>query len=169
MTTHTHTSPRGNGKATGMDVKGHTAQARKLAAVILEVLAGLRTVNDAAVAVAMSLPRYYACELRALQGLLAACEPPVRGRQPSAASELATLQRRCEQLQQQVVRQQSLLRLAQRGIGLSPATTTPASKPGKGKRRRRPRLRALKAIEQLRPPTTPGSEAAAVGSSEAVS
>ena len=163
MNSTTHSLPRGNGKAVGMDVKGHSAQARKLAAVILEVLAGLRTVNDAAAAVEVSLPRYYACELRALQGLLAACEPQPRGRQPAAATELATLKRRCEQLQQQVVRQQSLLRLAQRGIGLSPATP-PASKPGKGKRRRRPRLRALKAIEQLQSPAPAANEPAAGGS-----
>lgn len=150
MSTTTHTPPRGNGKATGLDVKGHSGGARKLAAVILEVLAGLRTPTDAAVALEVSLPRYYACELRALQGLVGACEPLPRGRQPTAQGEIAGLKRRCEQLQQQLVRQQALLRLAQRSIGLSPATP-PTSKPGKGKRRRRPRLRALQAIEQLRP------------------
>ncbi|HWY24785.1 MAG TPA: hypothetical protein VNX47_07690 [Nevskia sp.] len=168
MSTTRAARPQGNGKAAGMDVKGHSAQARKLAAVILEVLAGLRTVSDAASAVELSLPRYYACELRALQGLVAACEPQPRGRQPAVATELAALKRRCEQLQKQCVRQQSLLRLAQRGIGLSPATP-PANKPGKGKRRRRPRLRALKAIEQLRPPADEVSAAAAASGSEAVS
>jgi hypothetical protein len=156
MSTTTAVRPPLNGKATSMNVKGHSAQARKLAAAILEVLAGLRTVNDAAVALEMSLPRYYACELRALQGLLAACEAPPRGRQPTAQGEIAALKRRCEQLQQQLVRQQTLLRLAQRSIGLSPATPQ-AGKPSKGKRRRRPRLRALKAIEQLRPPTAPAA------------
>jgi hypothetical protein len=146
-----------------MDVKGHSAGARKLAAAILEVLAGLRTVNDAATALEVSLPRYYACELRALQGLVSACEPLPRGRQVTAQGEIAGLKRRCEQLQQQLVRQQTLLRLAQRSIGLSPATP-PAAKPSKGKRRCRPRLRALTAIEQLRPAPAeaavnePGSE-----------
>jgi hypothetical protein len=154
MNTTTPKRPPANGKAAGMDVVGHSAGARRLAAAILEVLAGLRTVNDAASALEVSLPRYYACELRALHGLLAACEPPPRGRQPTVQGEVAALQRRCALLQQQLVRQQALLRLAQRSLGLSPASPPP-SKPSKGKRRCRPRLRALKAIEQLRPPPTP--------------
>jgi hypothetical protein len=157
MSTTTSVRPQGNGKATSMDVKGHSGQARKLAAAILEVLAGLRTVHDAACALEVSLPRYYACELRALQGLVAACEPLPRGRQPTAQGEIAALKRRCEQLQQQLVRQQTLLRLAQRSIGLSPATPQASKPSGQGKRRRRPRLRALQAIEQLRPPTAPAA------------
>jgi hypothetical protein len=148
--TTTVVRPSANGKKAGMDVKGHSVGARKLAAAVLEVLAGVRTPTDAAVALEVSLPRYYACEARALQGLVAACEPLPRGRQVTAQGEIAALQRRCEQLQQQLGRQQALLRLAQRSIGLSPATP-PANKPGKGKRRRRPRLRALQAIEQLQP------------------
>jgi hypothetical protein len=169
MSTNTRTPPRRNGKAPGIDVQNCSAEARKLAAVILEVLAGLRSVGDAAAAVEVSLPRYYACEQRALQGLLAACEPRPRGRQPAAGSQLAALQRRCEHLQQQVLRQQSLLRLAQRGIGLSPAASPTANKPGKGKRRRRPRLRALKVIEQVRPPASPAGETAAAPGGAAVS
>jgi hypothetical protein len=105
MRTTTPTRSQGNGKATAREVQGHSVQARKLAAVILEVLAGLRSVPNAAAACELSLPRYYVCELRALQGLLAACEPPPRGRQPTALGEITALKRRCEQLQQQVVRQ----------------------------------------------------------------
>jgi hypothetical protein len=163
MSMTTTLRPRGNGKSAGMDVKGHSTQARKQAAVILEVLAGVRTVNDAACALEVSLPRYYACELRALHGLVAACEPLPRGRQPTAQGEITALKRRCEQLQQQLGRQQTLLRLAQRSIGLNPATPATA-RPSKGKRRRRPRLRALQAIEQLRPP--PADAAAREADSE---
>jgi hypothetical protein len=50
-------------------------QARRLAAVILEVLAGLRGPTEAAQAAGVSVPRYYAVEARALQGLLKSCEP----------------------------------------------------------------------------------------------
>ncbi|QVL31033.1 hypothetical protein KIH39_19585 [Telmatocola sphagniphila] len=50
-------------------------QAKRLASVILEVLAGARTPTDAATAVGISLPNYYQVETRALQGLLKACEP----------------------------------------------------------------------------------------------
>jgi hypothetical protein len=151
MSTTTSVRQHPGGPVKGLDSAGHSAGARKLAAVVLEVLAGLRGPREAAAAVELSLPRYYAAELRALHGLLAACEPPPRGRQPAAASEVTALKRRCAELERQCVRQQTLLRLAQRSIGLSPATPPP-SKPSKGQRRRRPRLRALKAIEQLRQP-----------------
>jgi YD repeat-containing protein len=50
---------------------GSSPEARRLAAVILEVLAGLRGPAEAASACGLSLPRYYSCELRALHGLLA--------------------------------------------------------------------------------------------------
>jgi hypothetical protein len=126
-------------------------EARRLAAIILEVLAGLRSVAEAAAAVGLSLPRYYAAELRALHGLLAACEPRPRRRQASPQTQLAQLQKQHQQLQRQCDRQQALLRLAQRGIGLAPAA--PRGKAAAGqpvKKRRRPQRRVLKVIEQLR-------------------
>src|SRR5437660_12671441 len=91
--------PRGSG-ATKMppvkspaDVKG-SAEAKKTAAVILEVLAGLRQTQDAAEALEISAGRYYAVEARAVQGLVAACEPRRPGYQgPSPAHELEQLKR----------------------------------------------------------------------------
>jgi hypothetical protein len=128
-------------------------EARRLAAVILEVLAGLRGPAEAATACGVSLPRYYACEQRALHGLLEACEPRKRGRQPSVEGELARLKRQCQLLQRQCDRQQALLRLAQRSIGLAPAAPpargTAAGKPA-ARKRRRPRTRVLKVISALR-------------------
>jgi len=44
-------------------------QARRLAAVILEVLAGLKGPSEAAQAAGASVPRYHAAQARALQGL----------------------------------------------------------------------------------------------------
>jgi hypothetical protein len=151
MSTTRPSRSKASGPLKGLLGQGHSAGARKLAAVVLEVLAGLRSPRDAAVAAELSLPRYYAVELRALHGLLAACEPPPRGRQPATTTEVTALKRRLAELEKQCVRQQTLLRLAQRSIGLSPAVPPP-SKPSKGQRRRRPRLRALKAIEELRQP-----------------
>ena len=55
-------------------------QAQRWAAVILEVLAGVRTPADAAAWLAISVPRYYLWEQRALEGLVAACEPRFIGR-----------------------------------------------------------------------------------------
>src|SRR5262245_59996533 len=127
-------------------------QARRLAAVILEVLAGLRGPTEAAQAAGVSVPRYYAAEARALQGLLKGCEPAPRGRLPGDGAALQQLRQQCQRLQRQCDRQQSLLRLQQRALGLqvSPATPRTAAKNKGGKKRRQPRQRTLRRIEQLR-------------------
>jgi hypothetical protein len=122
-------------------------EAQRLAAVILEVLAGVRTPTQAAEALAVSVPRYYQLETRAVQGLVAACEARPRGPGRGADKELAALRRQHEHLQHELARQQTLVRLAQRTIGLTPA---PAAKPAAGKkRRRRPTVRALQAAAYL--------------------
>ncbi len=51
------------------------SEAQRLAATILEVLAGLRSPPEASQALAVSLPRYYQLEARALEGLVAALAP----------------------------------------------------------------------------------------------
>jgi uncharacterized protein (DUF2267 family) len=123
--------------------------ARRLAAAILEVLAGQRTPTQAAQALTISLPRYYQVEAGALRGLLAACEPKPRGRQLNLDSQVRDLKRANERLQRDVARQQALVRLTQRAAGLPAATPTPA-KAGKQGRRRRPVVRALAVAERLR-------------------
>jgi hypothetical protein len=126
-------------------------QARRLAAAVLDVLAGARTPAQAAEALGVSQPRYFQVEARAVQALVDSCEPRPRGRGRSADKELAGLRRQLERLQQEVNRQQTLLRLAQRTIGLPPPRAA-AAKPGKdrGQRRaRRPVVRALRAAEAL--------------------
>jgi hypothetical protein len=114
------------------------------------VLAGLRSPPQAAQALGVSLPRYYATELRALQGLLQACQPRPHGRVRSEASILAALRRECEQLRRQCARQQTLLRAAQRAVGLPPSPTAAPRPSGKKQRRRKPTVRALRAVDQLR-------------------
>jgi hypothetical protein len=126
-------------------------QAKRLAAVILEVLAGLRGPTEAAQAAGVSVPRYYAAEARALQGLLRGCEPLHPGRQPGDGAERQKLRQENQRLQRQCDRQQALLRLQQRTLGLAasqPAARGPDKK--KGGKKRRPRQRALRLIEQLR-------------------
>jgi hypothetical protein len=125
-----------------------SAPARRLAAVILEVLSGLRGPAEAAQAAGLSLPRYYAAEARALRGLLRGCEPAPRGRQPSAEGELQTLKLENQRLQKQCSRQQALLRLQQRTLGISQAPGK-ASDTKKGKKRRRVRTRTLRLIGRL--------------------
>jgi len=135
---------------------GVSQAARRQAAAILEVLAGVRTPLAAAQLLGMSLPRYYAVELRALQALVGACEPRPRGRVRSPTSELAALRRECEQLRRDCGRQQALVRAAQRTIGLTPPAPAKPAKPAPGGKRRRPRkptARALKAARLLQEET----------------
>jgi hypothetical protein len=118
----------------------------------------VRTPAEAAQQLAISLTRYYIVEGRALHGLVAACEPRPLGRVPTPESDLARLRREGEQLRRQCARQQALLRVTERTIGLSPP---PAPKPGSARpkrRRRKPTARALKAAAVLCPaePPTPG-------------
>ncbi len=127
--------------------KDASREARRIAAMVLEVLAGGRTPTEAAQALELSLPRYYQLEARALRGLLSACEPLSPGRQSSAAHELNALRRDKERLQREVLRQQALVRAAQRTIGL--AAPAPPKKTAKKTRTRR-LARALNVAERLR-------------------
>src|SRR5262245_47690243 len=81
--------PRRAGKAAGGAglTQGAGREAKRLAASVLEVLAGARTPAQAAAALGLSLPRYYQLEGRALRGLLAGCEPRPKGRTPGVAGE----------------------------------------------------------------------------------
>jgi hypothetical protein len=127
-----------------------SAPARQQAAAILEVLAGTRTPGQAAAALGMSLPRYYQVEQRALEGLVAACEPQAKGRGVTPASVAAKLRRDNERLQRELSRQQALVRLTQRHVGLPPPA--PAAKASGKKRPRRPVVRALAVAQRLQQP-----------------
>lgn len=138
----------GTAKLSTLSERG-SAEGRKLAAVILEVLAGGRTPTDAATAAGVSLPRYYAVEARALAGLVEACEPKPPGKRASADAECAALRRDLDHARAECARYQALLRAAQRTIGLPAASQKPAAS---GKRRRKPTVRALKAVGMLQSP-----------------
>jgi len=146
--------------------------AQRIAAVILEVLAGVRTPTEAAAAVGLSVPRYYLWEQRALAGMVRACEPRPKGKAASDRHQIAVLERDVARLRQDCARQQALVRASQRTIGLaaSPALgAKPVAKSGgkaaakttqaiagKAKRKRRPVARALRAVAALQ--ATPGAE-----------
>lgn len=132
---------------TGPKVNGGSREARQSAAVILDVLSGLRTPTQAASVMSVSLQRYYAIESRALEGLVEACEPRPKGRRQTPQREAEKLRKDVARLQRECDRKQALVRASQRAIGLS-APPTPARI--KGKRVRRPVIRALKAAEVLR-------------------
>jgi hypothetical protein len=122
-------------------------EVQRTAAAILEVLAGLRTPAQAAGALSVSVPRYYQLEARALRALVAACAPQPRGPGHSTERELSQLRRQQQRLERELTRQQTLVRLAQRSLGLAPPPAP--AKDGSKKRRRRPTARALQAAAHL--------------------
>jgi hypothetical protein len=128
--------------------KDQSREARRLAAAILEVLAGQRTPSEAATVLGLSVTRYYQVESRALRGLLVACEAPGRGRAQNPLKEMIALRRDKECLQREVLRQQALVRAVQRSVGLTPAAPLPAKA---GKKTRKQRVaRALAVATHLR-------------------
>lgn len=129
------------------------SEAQRMAATILEVLAGVQSPPVAAEALKVSLPRYYQLEARALGGLLGALGPRPRGKQPSLEKRIQHLEKELEAARRACARQEALVRLTQRTLGLppptkpKPAAVTPH---GKGRRRRKPMVRALRAAHVLR-------------------
>jgi hypothetical protein len=138
--------------------------ARRRAAVLLEVLAGGRTPVQAAQALGLSLPRYYQLEAAALRGLVGACEPRPRGRARPAEAELADLRRELQRLQRELARQQGLVRLTQRAVGLPPPAPPAGKGRAGGRKARRPAARALRAAARLQGPEAgPAADTPAAG------
>jgi hypothetical protein len=114
-------------------------------------LGGTRTPTGAAKELNVPIPRYYHLESRALQGLLDACEPRSIGRVKTAESELNAVKKEAERFKRECARYAALVRVAQRTIGLSAPPPPPKGKAlGQGKGRRKPTVRALKAVERLK-------------------
>jgi hypothetical protein len=141
---------------------GAGRDAKRVAAAILDVLGGARSPTDAAAALAVSLPRYYMLETRALCGFLQACEPRPAGRVRSADHELAAARKQIERLQRECARSQALVRVAQRTVGLLPPAPPKAGAGGK-KRKHKPTVRALKAAEVLQSGIPGEAEAVSAG------
>jgi hypothetical protein len=145
-----------------------TPDSRRQAACVLEVLAGVRTPDQAAEALSISLPTYYNLEIRALRGLIFSCTPEPPGRTLSLARKLRTAELKAAAMEKQVQRYQALLRNSQRNIGLLPPPT-PSKQLGKGKRKpRKPVVRAFRAIEALQQADGPSSAPAEASTSQAM-
>ena len=125
-----------------------TSESRKHAACVLEVLTGLRTPEQAAEALGVSLPTYYNLETRALRGLVHGCTPTPPGRTLMLLKQVRGLEIKAATLEKQLGRYQALLRNAQRAAGLAPPTPVAAGK-SNGRRKRQPAVRALRAVEAL--------------------
>jgi hypothetical protein len=138
-------------RSSGPRVPEASRDAKRIAACVLEVLAGASSPTAAAAALDVSLPRYYLLEQRAIEALVNACEPR-SGRTISPQREVDIIRKQLERAERDATRYQTLLRIAQRTIGLAPpATPTGAKAKGaKSKRSRRPTARALVAARALR-------------------
>ena len=138
-------------RASGPRVPAASREAKRIAASVLEVLAGDSSPTAAAAALQVSLPRYYLLEQRAIEALVTACEPR-SGRTIAPKREIDLLRKQLDRAQRDSTRYQTLLRVAQRTMGLVPAAT-PTHGKGKGsakaKRTRRPTARALVAARSL--------------------
>jgi len=136
-----------------------TPESRKHAACVLEVLAGLRSPEQAALALGISLPTYFNLETRALRGLVHGCTPVPPGRTMALLKQVRGLEAKCAALEKQVGRYQALLRNAQRSAGLLTVPAQPKAKVP-GKRRHKPTVRALRPIEVLQRDQAPASPSA---------
>ena len=133
-------------------------KAKQVAAVILEVFAGIRGAQEAGEALGLSANRYYQLEARALQAMIDALEPRARGRQRRPEDELAKLQVEKERLEREVGRLTSLVRASRRSLGISGPTKS--KKTGKPSRKRGHRGRKVIAM-LARPAEDGGGEAKA--------
>jgi len=127
-------------------------EASRMAVVVLEVLAGMRSPQNAATALGITSPRYYQLETRALNGLVAALKPRPKGKQPSLEGRITQLERKLEATRREAARQQALVRVTQRSLGIKPPPTDDgkaSEKDKPGRRKRRPTVRALKAARTL--------------------
>jgi hypothetical protein len=127
--------------------------AKQTAAMILEVLAGLRSTTEAAQALGISSMRYYVLERRAMEGLVQALAPRPKGKRKQPESTVEGLRRDKKRLEREVGRLQALVRAAQRTMKLPPLPSREKKK-GEGRRARRPQVRAEKTIALLRAPAT---------------
>src|SRR5207244_11151087 len=94
----------------------HSREVQRLAAAILEVLAGARTPAQAASALNVSVPRYYQGKARALRGLVAVCAPQPRGRRRSADGQEEKTLTQQDPLELVQTPQQTPVRLAPRQL-----------------------------------------------------
>lgn len=143
-----------------------SAEARRLAGTILEVLAGLRSITDAALFLGVSTARYTQLEQRAMLAFIAGCEVRSPGPVPGQAlpGEIADLVQERDRLRSELARYQALVRIAQSSFGTAAAAPPPAAAAtaptkvrgagqrgarGATRKPRRPTVRALRLARQV--------------------
>jgi hypothetical protein len=136
--------------------------AKRSAALVLEVLAGLRTPTEASTALGVTAMRYYVLERRALEGMVQALGPRPKGKRRRPEDALQEAAREKVRLEREVGRLQALVRAGQRTMRLPPLPSREKVK-GDKRRRRRPQVRAVKAMALLRAPAVPVATAPEAG------
>lgn len=140
---------KATGKKGGASAPPHSREAKRMAAVILETLSGLRTPTEAAEVLGIAASRYYMMETRALDGLIAACEPRQRGPRASPEKDLEQLRGEVRKQRQECERYKSLHRMAQRSIGIT-APERRGTETGRKRKKRKPVVRALRVVDRLK-------------------
>ncbi|MHC4887712.1 MAG: hypothetical protein ACYTGH_21745, partial [Planctomycetota bacterium] len=127
----------------GPTIHGGSQDARRTAALILDVLAGVLRPADAAQVLGIGLPRYYILERRSLEGLVAACEPRPKGPMKNSEKQIEELKITVKRLENEVLRYQALSRAAHRAIGVA-GRVDAVKKSKNGKKHFKPQVRAKK-------------------------
>jgi hypothetical protein len=134
--------------ATGPKALTGTPQAKRMLALILEVLGGVCTTQEAAADMGVALVRYYQLETRALQAMLTALEPRPKGRRAQTEAQCqAEHAQEKKRLTQELRRYQSLCRSLQKTVGV-PATAT-AKSPPRGPKAKTRRIRKTSRGERV--------------------
>lgn len=156
-------------------------EARRIAGTILEVMAGVRSITDAALVLGVTAARYHQLEGRAVAGLIAACEPRAPGPHAGGGlpADLERLTAERDRLKNEVARYHTLLRISQEAFGSvaappasaprsaalpgarqRPAARTASASAGTAKPRkpRKPSVRALRLAKRMQRADHGGSE-----------
>lgn len=143
-------------------------ESKKKAALILEVLSGLKTITEACAILGIKGIRYYLLEGRAMQGMVSAMENLPKGRRERPIEDqLKRTEKDRDRLARELRQTQVLLRMVRRSYGV----TEPVEKPGTKVRRRRRqgKLRVAQVLARLQmtgPTPTPKTTPAPVGMSK---
>jgi hypothetical protein len=132
-------------------------QAKRQAAVILEVVSGTRGAQEGSEVLGISSMRYYQLEERALQGMVTALEPRAKGpRVPSPEETLRRVEKERERMKREVGRLQTLLRMVRKSVHLQePRSVRGVGTTMSGKKAKKPLRRVEKLLERLRPTAEP--------------
>ncbi len=143
--------PTPRDKAESKSAIAGSREAKRIASVILAVLSGERGPQEGSESLGVSLNRYYQLERRALAGMISGLEPKPKGKRASPERRIAELESSKARLEKELKRQQSLLRAAQRSLGVRPAKKGDKIGPKgrKTKARRRGVVRGMKLAASL--------------------